>query len=109
MHTINDRDGNPISRSRNMRGIRARVGKHLVKTVAISPLKGEDEGKLMILFDDGASYETNFASYATLVDCVRRWRNLYGAELLINGESCGPLSFDNLRISVEGDRIRYGS
>ena len=80
MEVIRDRDGNVISRSRNMRGIRRYVSDRIIKRVAIGEI-GNREGKLMILFEDGSSYETNFASWGVLRQTVRQWRNLYGAPL----------------------------
>lgn len=91
---IRDTDGKVIQRSRNLRGIREFVGKHLIKVVDISKI-GTSEGKLCILFEDGYSFETNFASFQTLKETVRNWRNMYGAPLLINGISRGIVKVDN--------------
>ena len=90
MQVIRDRDGNVIGRSRNLRGIRRYVADHIITTLAIDELP-QGEGKLCILFDNGASFETNFASYTVLRDFVRRWRNVYGAPLVINGFPAGEV------------------
>lgn len=94
MNVIRDRDGNIIQRSRNLRGIREYISHNLIKKLNICEV-GSYEGQLSILFDNGASYETNFASFAVLKDCVRRWRNVYGAPLLVNGMGCGKVSYKN--------------
>jgi hypothetical protein len=99
MNVIRDRDGNVIRKSRNLRGIRryvAEFGAPAIKTLAIDPTgeKGLD-GKLSILFADGSSYETNFASYSVLCEWVRRWRNVHGAPLLVGGKDCGEVTSRN--------------
>ena len=38
-----------------------------------------ERAKLSILFENGCSFETNFASYTVLNGFVRRWRNVHGA------------------------------
>jgi hypothetical protein len=104
MHVIRDRDGNPIKTSRNLRGIREYVGKNLIRVLSVDPIKCQTlasvndttgEGKLCILFDNGASYETTFASYSVLKSFVRRWRNVYGSPLCVNGKDCGTVSSNN--------------
>jgi hypothetical protein len=101
MNVIRDRDGNIIQRSKNLAGIRRYVaGKHglgpQIKVLSIDHLlRGHVTGKLCILFKNGASYETNFASYGVLKSWVRNWRAAYGAPLLVNGEKQGKVSGDN--------------
>jgi len=91
---IRDRDGNVIQRSANLAGIRRYVGglrPPIIKVLDISRI-GDHEGKLSILFENGASYETNFASFAGLCDFVGRWRNVHGAPLTVNGEPMGAVN-----------------
>ena len=94
MEVIRDRDGNEISRSRNLRGIHSYVRDHAIAVLAIDEF-GVGEGKLMILFNDGSSFETNFSSFETLRYHVRAWRNVYGANLLYCGKPCGVVSYYN--------------
>jgi hypothetical protein len=75
-------------------GIREYVGKNLIKTLAIDDLK-EHGGKLSILFENGASFETNFASYQVLKNFVYHWRNVHGSTLVLNGVVCGIVCRDN--------------
>lgn len=97
MEVIRDKSGRIIQRSRNLRGIHEYVGKNLIKVLSISEtgVAGYLSGKLCILFDNGASYETNFADFNVLQDCVRRWRNVYGAPLMVNGKDCGKVEYNN--------------
>lgn len=99
MPEIRDTDGNVVSRSRNLRGIRTYVSKttNLISVLSIDRL-AHDEGKLMILFSNGDSYETNFASFDVLKGFVRRWRNVYGAPLRVNGYVSACVSKDNPRL-----------
>ena len=91
---IRNKVGNPISRSRNLRGIRSYVGKHIIKVLAIDAIS-KSEGKLMILFENGNSFETNFADFKVLKESVRNWRNTYGAPLRVNGVDCGNINSNN--------------
>lgn len=95
MEVIRDSSGNVISRSKNLRGIREYVSNHLITRLDISPI-GESkypEGKLSILFDDGSSFECNFASLVVLANFVRNWRNVWGAPLSVSGTPIGTVSY----------------
>jgi hypothetical protein len=97
MICIRERDGNVISKSRNLAGIRRYVGGHtapLIKVLDVSEI-AHNEGKLCILFENGSSFETNFASYSVLKGFVSRWRNVYGAPLTVNGQPEGVVSARN--------------
>ncbi len=105
-HAIRDKDGAVIGRSRNLAGIRRYVSKHSVRTLAIHKLDVQGmtpDGWLRILFDDGASYETVFASFEVLRDFVRRWRNVYGTPLLVNGAEAGEVGMNNPALSPAKD------
>ena len=81
MQVIRDRDGNVIIKSRNLAGIRRYVGGNtplLIKVLDVSEI-GDKEGKLCVVFENGCSFETNFASFFVLKGFVRRWRNVHGA------------------------------
>lgn len=98
MEVIRDKYGNPIKTSRNLRGIREYVSDHIIKFLAIHRI-ARGRGKLEILFEDKSSYETNFESYIVLKDFVRKWRNVYGSPLIVNGEEAGEVGFYNLDLS----------
>lgn len=91
---IRDTKGDVISRSHNERGIRRKCAKERAKVVAVDVIAG-GEGKLMILFANGDSYENNWADFEVLRNAMRNWRSLYGAPLLMNGIECGKVSRDN--------------
>jgi hypothetical protein len=98
MEVIRNADGAIIQRSSNLAGIRRYSGRHLIKTLAIDR-DGEWGGKLSILFDDKSSFETQFASFDVLREFVRRWRNVHGAPLVVNGEACEVVSYDHPQLS----------
>lgn len=92
-----DRDGKVIHKSRNLRGIRVYVRLCRVKAIDITQFTTPD-GKLSILFVDGSSYETNFASFNVLKGFVARWKNVRGAPLTVNGEDAGTVSLKNPKL-----------
>lgn len=97
MLVVRDRDGKVINKSRNLAGIRRFVSGHTppsIKTIDVSKI-GAREGKLCILFENGCSFETNFASYSVLTGFVRRWCNVHGAPLTVNGQPASVISSHN--------------
>lgn len=88
MLTIRDKFGLPVSQSHNLRGIRRAASKDSVVKVDICKVY-DSEGQLSILFENGNSFQCNFASFAVLAGTVRRWKNLWGSILSINGMECG--------------------
>ena len=95
---VYDGDGNPVNTSANLRGIRRYVGQNIVEFVDLKALS-KGTGMLHIVFDDGATFETPFASYSVLVNSVRNWRNLYGAPLRIEGEDKGKVGYKNIALA----------
>lgn len=91
---IRDAEGNIISQSKNLRGIRQYVSKHEVKVVSIDEI-ANGEGKLCILFVNGSSFECNFASFRVLKQSILNWRNLYGYRIIINGNRAGLICHAN--------------
>ena len=94
MLQILDSNGNVKSQSKNLRGIRAHCSKNVAKIIDISPV-GNGEGQLSILFDNGDSFQCNFADWDVLVTSVRNWRNLYGVRFSYCGNERGTLSYDH--------------
>jgi hypothetical protein len=99
MEVIRDRDGKVISQSQNLAGIRRFVTKKdapTIKVIAIDRIGEKNlEGKLMILFENGDNYETNFASFTVLCRFVSQWRSVRGSPLRIDGTDAGTVSVDN--------------
>ena len=91
---VYDCDGKPINRSSNLRGIRRYVGQNLVEFVDLRKID-KGMGMLYIVFEDGSTFETPFACYSVLKNVVRNWRNLYGADLKIEGEDKGKVGYKN--------------
>lgn len=110
MFYVRDKDGRIIRQSRNLSGIRTYAATYPAKVVSVDPLDPPDpaedpQGKLLILFRNGASVELNFASFRVLLDAVRHWRSLYGAALICAGRPCGKVSKRNAEL---GNTIRRG-
>lgn len=100
MQVIRDIDGNPIRVSRNLRGIRRYAGKHACKSIDASPIGQEGEGLLSMIFENGCTFQTRFASFAVLMYTLNNWRNLYGTPIRIRGDYWGILGKDNPPESV---------
>jgi len=104
MPVVKNADGEVVQRSRNLAGIRQYVaGKHgLYRPIERLSIIERDggAGRLYIQFENGCTYETDFASWAVLKQWVRRWRNVYGSPLLVNGVYSGTVSSDNPALEV---------
>lgn len=93
-----------INRSRNLAGIRRYVSSHLISELHIAPkMDGQinvnhNRGWLYIVFDNGATFQTDFASYEVLKGFVSRWRNVYGASLWMDGHEAGKVSAHNPKV-----------
>ncbi len=98
MPVVRDRDGKVIQKSKNLAGIRAYVRKHAANAIDISEIAPLGGGKLCLLFEDGSSYETNFASFTVLKGFVARWRSLYGTPLTVNGDDAGTVDPKNPKL-----------
>ena len=91
MNIIRNSDGSVLQQSRNLSGIRRYVSNHSIKVLAVDEIE-HGAGKLSILFNDGSSFEVNFGNYDTLLLFISRWRNVYGASLLVNGVDSGVIT-----------------
>lgn len=91
---IKNVDGNVISDCQNLRSLFRRAGKVIVEVVGIDR-RDNGQGKLYVRFADWSSCVCDWASFNTLREHVRRWRNIQGATLLVNGENVGTVSKDN--------------
>lgn len=105
--------GEIVRRGRNLRILREMSGKHPVKSVAIghcSQLHNVHphaehllpEAYLHIVYDGGVvGYEcwTGFTSFGVLRDVVAQWRNLYGADLFVDGTPHGVVGKYNIYLA----------
>lgn len=92
--TIRNSQGEVVSRSRNLAGIRAYIGRNLVDRVKVYPADNR-EGILEIWFDNGNYCQTRWASFSVLKSALRTWRNLYGANLEIEWNEAGKIGYRN--------------
>jgi hypothetical protein len=76
--------GEVIQRSKNLRGIRRKVGRDEVRHIGVRQCE-DNSGVLYILFQNGDNFSTHFASFEVLKTSLRNWRNLHGCLIFING------------------------
>lgn len=100
MPVIRDRDGEVVQKCRNLAGIHRFVPSHTISHMDISEV-GSGEGKLCILFEDGHSFETGFASFDVLKMHVRNWRNVWGAPFSVNGVDQGKVEKNHAALLVD--------
>ena len=86
-----EKGGRIIKTSRNLRGLveYARVSKP--KRIELTPQSGEN-GRLRVIFEDGASTSAHFASYRIMVDWVRSRRSWPKKAIVFYGENMGYLT-----------------
>ena len=98
---IISKDGKVIQSSRNLAGIRRYVAHNVIRTLHICHEESNEwEASLNILFDNGAIFQTKFGSFTVLCGFVRRWRNVYGAPLVIDAVNQGEVSYNNPALSI---------
>ena len=97
MMIIKDKHNKIIQRSRNLRGIRRYVSKNTIKDIIICK-RLHERGDLAVNFIDGAHLFTEFASFIVLKGFVRNWRNVHGAELIVDNIISGRVSYDNIAL-----------
>lgn len=83
--------GQIIRRSKNLRGMQDYARVSPVRRVELSPA-GKVNGRLRVLYADGASSSAHFASYHIMVDFVRNRRTWRTAEIVFYGENMGYLT-----------------
>ncbi|CAB5144595.1 hypothetical protein UFOVP147_21 [uncultured Caudovirales phage] len=86
-----EKNGQIIRTSRNLRGLRDYARVSPVARVELTP-QGVCNGRLRVLYRDGASTSANFASFHIMVDFVRNRRSWRGAEIVNYGEDVGYLT-----------------
>lgn len=86
-----EKGGQIIRRSKNLRGMRDYARVSPVKRVELTP-QGKVNGRLRVIYRDGASTSAHFASYHIMVDFVRNRRSWRGAEIVFYGDNMGYLT-----------------
>lgn len=80
-----------IRTSQNLRGILdyARISKPA--RIELTP-QGKYNGRLRVIYKDGATTSAHFVSYHIMVDWVRNRRSWHGVEIVLYGENIGYLT-----------------
>lgn len=86
-----EKNGQIISKSKNLRGILRYASVSPVARVELTP-QGNTNGRLRIVYKDGATTSAHFASYHIMVDFVRNRRSWKGAEIVFYGDNMGYLT-----------------
>jgi len=107
MVEIRKESGEVISRSRNLRGLRAYAGKHWTEQVHINK-KPDGGGTLTVRFAGGVYCVTPFASFVVLCESLVNWRNLYGATLFVNDVESGEVGYKNAALRAHARFGRVG-
>lgn len=86
-----EKGGQIIRTSRNLRGLLdyGRISKPA--RIELSPI-GKVNGRLRVIFSDGATSSAHFASYHIMVDWVRKRRTWRKAEFFYYGGNVGYLT-----------------
>lgn len=82
--------GKVVSTSRNLRGIMTYSGKVAPKQITLT--QDGVRGWLSVTWVDGATVQTEFASYHIMVDWVRNRRRFRDARKVFNGPDVGYLT-----------------
>lgn len=86
-----EKNGQIIRTSRNLRGMRDYARVSPVSHIELTPF-GICNGRLRVIYRDGAECKANFASFHIMVDFVRNRRSWRGAEIVNYGEDVGYLT-----------------
>ena len=86
-----EKNGQIIRKSRNLRGIvdYSRISKPA--RIELTP-QGKCNGRLRVIYKDGATTSAHFASYHIAVDWVRNRRTWRGANIVFYGGDVGYLT-----------------
>ncbi len=78
-------NGRPISKSRNLRGIRTRASKVAIASIDFARIR-RTEGKFRVTYEDGAYANITFASFQVMAGFLARWRNAELATFTCEGK-----------------------
>lgn len=106
MIEIKDKNNKVVSRSKNLRGIRAYAAQKS-PVLHVYLYANAEGGTLQVVFYDGADVIAHFASFQVLQDWVRRWKAAHGALLSVNGKpertvsNRNPVNYPEARFQVQ--------
>lgn len=83
--------GQIIRTSRNLRAMRDYARVSPVARVELTP-QGKENGRLRVIYCDGATSSAHFASYHIMIDWVRNRRSWRNAEIVFYGPNVGYLT-----------------
>jgi len=86
-----ENNGQIIRKSKNLRGMLDYARVSPVKRIELTP-QGKVNGRLRVIYNDGAVTSSNFANFHIMVDFVRNRRTWQNAELVNYGENMGYLT-----------------
>ena len=86
-----EKNGQILKTSRNLRGILDYARISYPKRIELTP-QNKCNGRLRVIFSDGASTSAHFASYHVMVDWVRNRRSWRGCETIFYGDKIGYLT-----------------
>lgn len=86
-----EKNAKTIRTSRNLRGILdySRISKP--SRIELTP-QGIANGRLRVIYEDGATTSAHFVSYHIMVDWVRNRRSWRGLDIVFYGENMGYLT-----------------
>lgn len=86
-----EKNGQIIRTSRNLRGVLEYARVSYPKRIELTP-QGKCNGRLRVIFSDGAVTSAHFASYNIMVDWVRNRISWRGVETIFYGDNMGYLT-----------------
>lgn len=86
-----EKNGQIIKTSRNLRGIVDYARTSKPARIELTP-QGKVNGRLRVIFADGASTSAHFASYHIMVDWIRNRRSWDKNSIVFYGENMGYLT-----------------
>jgi hypothetical protein len=89
MIVIRNKNGEIVSRSANLRGLRRHLTSHPAQSVQIAQYNG-GSAYMIVEFQNGDYCRSDWASYRVLCQSLANWRNLRGTPLFIKSGNVGP-------------------
>lgn len=87
------KNGQIIRRSKNLRGLRDYARISPIVRVELTPQGHNDvNGRLRVIYADGATSSAFFSSYHIMVDFVRNRRSWRNADIVFYGDNIGYLT-----------------
>lgn len=95
MIAIRNNEGLAISHSSNLAGLRRHCGKVRCTRISVRSIGISGTCDVMFIFSDRTTCQMTWSSIVVLAESLRRWRNVYTAELFVDSTDCGKIEFHN--------------